>query len=247
MQMVKGVHQPLVSEGLFQDVQRLLKSRERQFRKKISLNYLFPLRGYLTCPYCNRRLSSSFSQRKTKKYGYYHCSTSRCKGRFGSDKLEETYEELLKKIHLQPETYDLFDLILQDENILTARRKHLDTRKSVLEEISKQEMLLAKARHLRVIEKIDDDDFNGLKRDYKENLDNLNDRLTLLNTILDDTDNHESEWIYADSNIFQSYQHQDIASKRFIIELITPSYINLNKGNIESLKINKALSKIFEY
>jgi len=247
MQMVKSVHEPLISESLFLDVQRLLTSRQRQKGRKICHNHAFPLRGFLICPYCKKRFSGSFTQGRTLKYRYYHCITARCKGRIRSDKLESAYEEKLQKIRLLPETYELFNLVLEDENILSERKKHCDTHKNIISEISRQELLLNKARQLFVAEKIDDEDFNGLKQNYRESIGDLNDRLTQITSILSDgTNNNEVEWIYNDSNVLQSYKYQDISGKRYIIDLLTPESINVNTGNIGALKINKALSKILD-
>lgn len=146
-----------------------------------------------------------------------------------------------------PETYELFNLVLEDENILSERKKHLDTHKNIIGEISRQELLLNKARQLFVAEKIDDEDFNGLKQTYRESVGDLTDRLTQITSILiDSTNNNEVEWIYNDSNVLQSYKYQDISGKRYIIDLLTPELINVNTGNIGPLKINKALSKILD-
>ena len=46
--------------------------------------------------------------------------------------------------------------------------------------------------------------------------------------------------------IFQSYKDQDIKGKQDIISLFTPVSINAATGNIDSLKINEALSLIVE-
>ncbi|SDT66760.1 Site-specific DNA recombinase [Mucilaginibacter mallensis] len=247
MLLVKGVHAPLISENLFSKVQCLNSIKQRDRSKKISQNHLFPLRGFLICPYCSRRFLGSFSQGKTSKYGYYHCSTSRCKGRFRADKLDKAYEEHLKKIHLRSETYDLFSLILQDENIFSVRKAHMDSSKAITDDIYKQEMLLAKSRHLLVTGKIDDEDFDCLKQDYKQNINSLNERLNLVTAILTESDSNQTEWMYTASNVFQSYKHQDIYGKRFMIDLLKPSSINLSERNIDSIIINKALSKIFDY
>jgi len=152
-----------------------------------------------------------------------------------------------RKIHLLPQTYDLFNLILQDENIFSVRKAHMDNSKAITGEISKQEMLLAKARQLLVTGKIDNEDFDGLKKDYKQQLTILNEQLNLVDAILTESDNNQTEWMYKTSNVFQSYKHQDIYGKRFMIDLLRPSPINLSNGNIDNIIINKALSKIFDY
>ncbi|HWY37587.1 MAG TPA: recombinase family protein [Bacteroidia bacterium] len=170
IQFVKAVHEPLISEDLFHHVQLLLMSNRKQRSTKQSLKQLFPLRGFLTCPFCNRKLTGSISQGKCSKYRYYHCSGIRCKGkgRFRADTLDKTYEEQLTKLHLVPEVYELFKLVLEDENILSARKDYMDEHKVILNEISKQQFLMSKARKFFLNEKIDFDDFSNLKKEYKE-------------------------------------------------------------------------------
>lgn len=132
LQFIKGIHEPLISEDLFQRVQELLKSRRRQPKSKENLKNLFPLRGFLTCPYCNRKLSGSSSQGRRAKYRYYHCCSSKCKGRFRADALELAYTKQLQNIKFVPAAYKIFRLVLEDDNILTNRRVLLEDHKSLL-------------------------------------------------------------------------------------------------------------------
>ena len=62
------------------------------------------------------------------------------------------YEEQLKRIHLASEVYALFELVLQDENILSARKEHVDERKILQDEIAKQQSLMSRARRLLLAE-----------------------------------------------------------------------------------------------
>ncbi|TZF93716.1 hypothetical protein FW781_18675 [Chryseobacterium panacisoli] len=108
IQYVKGIHRHIIAENLFRTVQLLLKSKRKQNESKLQSKLLFPLRGFINCPFCRRKLTGSTSQGKIKKYGYYHCSTSKCKGRFKADFLEKSYESLLKKITLLPSVHEPF-------------------------------------------------------------------------------------------------------------------------------------------
>mgnify|MGYP003945130099 CR=1 FL=1 len=96
-EFVEGIHEPLISERLFKKVQSLLERPrvKKIFRQK--LKPVFPLRGFLICPFCGRRLTGSTSTGRHAKYRYYHCSVSKCKGRFRADILEKEYEDHLKK------------------------------------------------------------------------------------------------------------------------------------------------------
>jgi site-specific DNA recombinase len=100
-------------------------------------------------------LSGSISQGRSLKYRYYHCCKARCRGRFRADFLDNAYEEQLKKIWIVPEANELFKLILEDENIFSARKGYADERQFILDEISNQQQSMSKARKLLLDEKID--------------------------------------------------------------------------------------------
>lgn len=245
IQFVKAIHEPLISERLFKDVQLLLNSKRRQYSKRENLKYLFPLRGFLQCPLCNRRLTGSISHGSTSKHRYYHCVTARCKGRFRADMLDMAYEEQLKRMHLAPEVHELFELVLQDENILSARKEQADERKTLLDEIAKQQTLMSKARKLLLTEKIDLNDFNEIKKEYKQALDSLNDQLIHVNKRLSNLNCNIGHWQpNANFDIFQSYRNHDIAGKRHIISLFSPTSIDSSNKTLGFLKLDNALAKI---
>lgn len=248
LQYVKAVHEPIISEDLFRSVQLLLKSRRKQKETKFYTKFLFPLRGFIDCPFSGRRFTGSRSKGKIAKYRYYHCSTSRCKGRFRADTLEASYQNQLKKIALVPEVYELFSLVLEDENIYSARRECLDDRKTVFAEISQQEELMSKARRHLLCGKIDFEDFSDIKREHNQRLHNLNGRLEHLAQKLKGY-NSENEGIFPNSQIciFQSYSIQDIVGKRHIASLFTPLSINASLKEFYPLKIDQAISKIVAY
>jgi site-specific DNA recombinase len=74
---------------------------------------LFPLRGFLTCPNCGRRLTGSISQGRNAKYRYYHCYSPKCKLRLKAEELEKGYEKHLKNMRVVPGVRELFKLILK--------------------------------------------------------------------------------------------------------------------------------------
>jgi len=247
MEFVKAVHEPLISEKLFYEVQILLKSRRRQNGDKEHLKGLFPLRGFLVCPWCNRRLTGSISRGGSSlKHRYYHCSTPKCKGRFRGDVLDEEYEEQLKKIHLMPETHELFELVLEDENIFSARKEYSNERKTILQEISKQQNFMTRARKSFISDKIDDEDFIDLKKEYSQMLEYLKNKLTNVEEQLINS-SYSRMWLQNDCNIFQLYKNQDTAGKRYIINLLSPTSINPFSHTLGPLRLNNALAKILSH
>lgn len=248
-EFINGIHEALISEQLFKDVQCLLNSRRTRNLFKQKSKAVFLLRGYLLCPFCCRRLTGSTSTGRNAKYRYYHCSVRRCKGRFRADILDKEYEDRLRKISLRPEVYELFELVLEDENILTVKRECINERKKILEQISKQELLLSRVRRHFIQDIIDMDDFNDLKKEYKEVLTFHYDQLTFVNErlITCDAPKDSIELKYYESSLFELYKNQDLAGKRYIIDLFTPVSINPFTKELNKLQINQALSMITTY
>lgn len=245
MQLIKGIHEPLISEELFMNVQSLIHSKRRERGKKESLKSIFPLRGFLVCPYCNCRLSGSISQGRHAKYRYYHCSTPGCRGRFRSDALETNYEEQLKNIWIVPAAHKLFKLVLEDENILTVQKDLFQDRMSILNEIMMEDVFMSKVRKLFIEDKIDHEDFTNLKKEQKEKQESLNERLDRIDEkIKNNGINLENDSAYIDSDILFSYKNQDIEEKRYIINLFRPSSINTGTRNLNPLEINPTLMPI---
>lgn len=64
--MVKGIHDPLIAETLFYEVQRIILTKTKTVRKTDNLKATFFLTGFLTCPLCGRKMLGSFSQGSRK-------------------------------------------------------------------------------------------------------------------------------------------------------------------------------------
>lgn len=244
IQLVEADHEPLIAKSLFENVQIMLKGKRSQLLGKQSLKHLFPLRGLLHCPWCNHTLTGSISQGRTKKYRYYHCGTSKCKGRFRADILDAAYEEQLKKLCLSPNVYELFDIVLQDENVFSVQKEFESERTSIVSEIDKRQYLMSKARTLLLTEKIDFDDFTEIKRENTQIINSLNHRLTEANNSLKSVGCTITDQLAPNLDIFQFYKNHDVVGKRHIISLFVPPFIDPFNKSFGLLKINDALAGI---
>jgi hypothetical protein len=84
---VKGLHEPLVSQQVFDAVQEVLGpdiSRhlltgkpERKPYQKARLD--FPLRQFVSCAKCGRGLTAGYNRGRTNRYAFYFCYTPTCR------------------------------------------------------------------------------------------------------------------------------------------------------------------------
>lgn len=112
---VPGLHEPLVSEDVFQRVQHVLDGRKGP-RTNIptTLQPEFPLRGLLQCPECGSNLTGSFSRgRAGGRYPYYHCQRG-CRVRFKSELVNEKFKLILNSITIPRPLCALYLEILED-------------------------------------------------------------------------------------------------------------------------------------
>ncbi|MDR2271815.1 MAG: hypothetical protein LBF27_13000, partial [Sphingobacterium sp.] len=141
---------------------------------------------------------------------------------------------------------ELFKQILLDMNASVHQSENLRKRRLLLDQINEQELLISKARKLYIGDRIEFDDFSELKKEHnlianslKNDLNNINSKLALY-AKQGYTDKHSY------LRIFERYNNLDNRDKKKIINLINPDTISLQTGNIDSLVINSALSKILD-
>ena len=107
----RGIFKPIISEKLFEAVERrLYKEKAAKEKAYTRVRKEFPLKGHILCGKCERPLTGSFSRGKSGKlFGYYHCYTNACKGTNVSIReLEEAYVNELEHLVPTPEFAQTF-------------------------------------------------------------------------------------------------------------------------------------------
>lgn len=85
---VKGQHEPIISQELFDAVQNALdgKAETPIIRKK--LNEDFPLRGFVRCTSCDKKLTAGWVKGRKEKYARYWCANKQCAAKVGASRNE---------------------------------------------------------------------------------------------------------------------------------------------------------------
>lgn len=241
-QLVKGIHEPIISEYLFQEVQNVIGTRRKAINKAEELKSIFVLKGYLRCPDCGHPFTASISQGRRKKYAYYHC-VRHCKKRIRADLINESYNNKLQQFSLSHGTLELFEMILKEENTSEQRTKYLHERIRITNQISEQQATISKARKLLVAGVLLFDDFSEMKREYINVSDTLTKELNTIEAKLESIENQFKQERKSLCEIFTHFQQMDTADKRQIINGIQPENLNIENRSI-SLKPDKAIAKI---
>jgi DNA invertase Pin-like site-specific DNA recombinase len=113
----KAQHEGIISLKTYQVIQDKLHGKAKpRLRADYSLD--FPLRGFVVCSECRRRLTGSWNTGRSKKrYANYSCKTKGCKWKgkaINKSKIESDFTLLLKSIKPDKEFLQLAQKIFSD-------------------------------------------------------------------------------------------------------------------------------------
>jgi DNA invertase Pin-like site-specific DNA recombinase len=168
--LVNGLHQAVIKEALFSEVQKILNQRPTHVSYPDRQQLL--LRGFLICPNCNRQLTGSASKGKCGRYyHYYHCRSS-CGYRIRADKVNEQFLKQLDELYA-----DQAYLTLYKDLVRYIRRDFSENRnismKTIHAAIDRQIERVVRAKELLLHGDIDEDDYQIIKTDCEHRIHDL--------------------------------------------------------------------------
>jgi site-specific DNA recombinase len=141
----KGVFQQIISEELFEQVQKILKYRNRKNQTYQTIHPDFPLRRFVSHP-DGMKLTGSWNQGKFKKYPYYRY-LGHSMMNYPKDALEEQFKAFMDTYSLKEEHFEKLKKKLKYalENGLNSRQKdQINIRKKIADLKEKQGKLIEK-------------------------------------------------------------------------------------------------------
>ena len=240
---VKALHEPIISEALYYQVQDVLDGRKRHYRLKVVSNESLPLRGFLICPSCNKLLTGSASKGRTKYYSYYHC-TDGCSCRYRADNLNNVFVTELKKYIPRPEMIDLFKIILSEA--WYDQTNHLqDDSKQLQLQIKELEEKLSYIRELLSSRQIEPADFRGMKTEYSNKLEKLEAKLSSNKHDKVDFNDLLNKGVNNLLKLDYIYETGDSEKKREIIGSMYPEKMTFDGFSLRTNRVNEAARLIY--
>ena len=107
---IKGQHQPLVSQELFDEVQDALDGKVFAPVVHKKLNNDFPLKGFVRCTGCDKKLTAGWVKGRKDKYPRYWCWNPKCPVRVSAsrDEIENAFVNIL---YLMEPTQELLRML----------------------------------------------------------------------------------------------------------------------------------------
>ncbi|HEY9260119.1 recombinase family protein [Chitinophaga sp.] len=236
---VPGLHEPIISESLFYEVQDLLDGKKKNYRTKVGSQEIMQLRGHLLCPKCGHLLTGSASRGRNGIYYYYHCKSS-CGARFKAEAANDLFTKELRKFVPRVGMAESYKVVVNAAYKAQAKGQRSEV-KEITDQLNEAQNDIAKARKLLLKEEIDAADYKTIKGESEK-------RIMLLEAKLMDaaknTSNIESLLDNAVKSLVtldQLYKDGDVKKKRQIIGSIFPEKLVFDGSHYRTARLNEAV------
>ncbi|WP_131555262.1 zinc ribbon domain-containing protein [Sphingobacterium deserti] len=132
-------------------------------------------RGILSCPLCSKKISGSGSKGRSKKYFYYHCSSS-CGYRVRADQVNENLLSGIRLLKPNLEYTPIFEDLIRKIYSKLYEQKSID-KTNINRSLHKMIERVANARELLVKGIINEEDYLSVKTDCENRIDILGTQL----------------------------------------------------------------------
>lgn len=239
----KGLHEPLIDEVTFYQVQnvldgRVIKTNPKYSKKREDLY----LRDFLKCPICGRKLTGSPSKGNGGIYSYYYCGNSGHTS-FRADGAHNEFTKLLYTFKPKQEVADLYVEILKD---VSRERKggFRDKAKSITPQIETLEAKLITLQDKWLDGKTNDSDYHSVKERIEKQICELKHEREQVLSIDTNFDSKLDFGLNLLSNLDKFFGLMDVETKYYLIGLIFPEKLQFQKNQYQTTKINEFVNTI---
>jgi DNA invertase Pin-like site-specific DNA recombinase len=238
-QIVQGLHESIVSEMLFDKVQRLLKSNQKQRKLYEKINDETPLRALLTCSRCGGKLTSSASKGRNQYYNYYHCR-GKCPERIPAEHAHAALLNYFDNVAVKPEVAKLYLEVMGSifKNNESDREQQIKKHK---ENAVHAEKKLASLEEKYILNEIERDSYSFMKPKFKEELQAAKSKIEELQGV----ETNYSKYLKSAVNLIQNlpiyYGKATVNNKQKLIGSIFPENLIIENGECRTTRENHVI------
>jgi DNA invertase Pin-like site-specific DNA recombinase len=240
--VIPAIHEPIITESLFDDVQDILNGRKRKFPAKNTMKKELPLRGNLICRKCGGKLTGSASRGNGGTYFYYHCTKS-CNERFKAEEANKAFKKELKKYQANIYAVEFLDAVLVDYTRLSAIDK--TKRLAQLETETKTcQTRINSAQQLMLDRQLDAQEYREIKNEYDRQLRKLEARITNIDALDSDL---KDKLIFCRQvlvSLPECYEEADLIAKQQLVGSIYPEKLTIDNYLVRTKRVNEAILPI---
>jgi site-specific DNA recombinase len=238
-EIISGIHEAIVSDELFNKVQRVINGNKKNQKVYEKLNEETPLRALLTCAQCGGKLTSSASKGRNSYYNYYHCR-AKCKERIPAEKAHDVLIKYFDSIAVKPEVANLYLKVM--ENIFEANDGQVDNDiKKAQESLMQANNKLSSLEEKYVMNEIEKDSYNFMKPKFKQEIKKFQDKLEELKG----QETNHTKYLKFGISLLQNlpfyYENASVKNKQKLIGSIFPENLIIENGECRTGRENEVI------
>ncbi len=240
-QLIKAIHEPLVSERIFDKVQDIINGKSKQY--KIShkkLDGKFPLKGFVLCPNCLKPLKASTSKGRSKYYSYYHCYKP-CNTRYKAEDVDNWFNSFLSGISLNKNAQKLLTKLIEQR--INAQTKNERLSPKHYTEAESLEQKLVRLQDLYLDGEFSSTEYQNAKNRIQSRLNELKDVQAAFQKSKEVMDIYKNGLKKLES-FDNQFTMSDLDQKRQLIGSIFPKKFQFEDNKVRTDDINPILLKI---
>lgn len=239
-ELVKGIHEPIITEDLFYKVQSVTSSRtnKKLAYKTMSIDR-YPLRGFIECYKCGRNLTASSAKGNGGMYYYYHCSDG-CKNIISTQIVNSEIEKIFSSLTAKEEVKNLYLSMLEDQIKVSTRQNKAKNIK-INNEVSVLQKKIQKTKDMFVEGELTSEDYNQIILRFKTQLAELRSSQNNLGVAVGYKElAKQIKWGFGFSkNLYKYYQSADTEGKRLIIGLMFPEKFTFKNEQLQTSQVDE--------
>ena len=241
--IIKGNHEPLISEELFDKVQLMLTKNRVKKNRKACIHEELPLRGFLNCPRCGKRLQGSGSTGGSGlKHFYYHCQNG-CKERVKAHTVNVAFSDYLTTFKFKKTVQEMYEQVLQDVFRNNNADKAVD-KKTQQDEFEKNKKRLDNARKMMLDGEMDRAEYIEIKNLIEPKLNEILNENVDSSQMQIELRGYLKNGLNAIQNLGHLFDRADIQGKQDIIRSILKENAIFSNGRTRTAKLNHLVELI---
>jgi site-specific DNA recombinase len=223
-QLYQGKHPPIISKGLYEQVQSVLRRKNHPSIQKCN----FEFANLIICGDCGCKV---IGERKKGKYTYYHCTFSKGRHRNRSylreEKLAKLFEEPIKRITINEEIAEWLLDGMQEKrkNLEGIQEKRLQTLESQYEKVNNR---LSRLLDSKLDGEIDGEIYKVKETEYKSQLVKIKTQIESMKRINPNYFRDAQEILELSKRLYPLYLKANYSEKAKILKFVASNYTLLN-------------------
>ncbi len=245
--LIEGLHQGIISEETFYQVQNILSKRKKKSNKPVynSMREELPLRGLMYCSKCESKMTGSPSRSQNgKQYFYYHCNNCK-KDRISAINANKTIESILDDFKFSEGAETIYEMMVQkllsgNEQQAAIKRKKLNT------EIDQTTKRLENLQDLLVDGEINTSAYSDAYERYNSKRVELKQQLNSLQTGNSQYRTWLNKGVHLLKNLKEYYNQSSVKQKQKLLSSIFPENLYFEGEECRTARINDVLRFILQ-